>query len=174
MMEKFIITETFQPDEPDSDCHIQMFTQFPASKVRSYHEIVVMLPFEPEEFSAEVQDVKVLDHTVDYDPRIWGWTWRVETNSFKGGWLREVNLNCKLKDAWESSSGVLKRRWIVPPDPIQTYIYEVKLPDGYKIEETFAHFLTDISRVSDNEITFKKEYLEMGFKRFEFKLQYSA
>jgi hypothetical protein len=173
MIEKLIITETFQPDDPDTNCHIQMFTQFPASKVRSYHEIVIMLPFEPEEYDAEVQDVKVLDHMVDYDPRIWGWTWRIETNSFKGGWLREVNLNCRLKDAWEPSSSVLKRRWVVAPDPIQTYIYNVKLPDGYRINEAFTHFLIDISKESENEITFKKEYLEMGFKRFEFKLLYS-
>ena len=173
MMEKLYITETFRKDDSDSDCHIQMFTQFPASKIRSYHEIVVMLPFEPREYSAEVQDVKVLDHTVDYDPRIWGWTWRVETNSFKGGWLREVNLNCRLQDAWDPSSGVLKRRWMVPPDPVQTYYYTVRLPNSYKIKETYAHFLTDISQASDNEITFMKEHLEMGFKRFEFKLMYT-
>ena len=172
MIEKLIVTEEFHADRPDTDCHIQMFTQFPASRVRSYHEIVTKLPFEPQEYDATVQDVDVLDHTVDFDPRIWGWTWRVETNSFKGGWLREVNLNFRLMDSWDSDSGVIKRRWIVPPDPIQTYIYTVKLPEEYKIEEPFTHFLTDISKTSDSEITFTKENLEMGFKRFEFKLTY--
>ena len=173
MIEKFIVTETMHSNEPDTDCHIQMFTQFPAAKVRSYHEIVVFFPYEPQEYSAEVQDVDVIDHTVDYDPRIWGWTWRVETKSFKGGWLREVNLNCKLKDSWDSS-GILKRRWVVSPDPIQKYIYTAKLPDGYKIDETYTHFMTDVTKTSDNEITFIKENLEMGFKRFEFKLTYST
>ncbi|MHA1653284.1 MAG: hypothetical protein ACTSYX_11720 [Candidatus Thorarchaeota archaeon] len=170
MIEKFLVTETFSADSPHTDLEIVFYNQFPAHKLRSYHEILMLLPFEPDEYEAEVEDVEVIDHTVEYDPRIWGWTWRVETKSFRGGWLRRIDMRCKMLDSWNPESSVLKRRWIIPPDPIQKLSYTVKLPEEYAITEHFAHFMTDVEKKSEREITFSKELLEMGFKRMEFKL----
>jgi hypothetical protein len=83
-------------------------------------------------------------------------------------------MKCRFAESWDPAKTMVKRRWMLPPEPIEKVEYSITIPEGRTIENVEAHFLTDIERVSPTNVVLRKDYLEMGFKRFEFKLTLSG